>query len=124
MKVYDAQEKLVAMFTVSTGSSKNPLPLGNWKILGTSFNPTYSYDPEVLDSVEDSGQKHQVPAGPNSPVGVVWIDLSKEHYGIHGTPEPSKIGKTESNGCIRMTNWSAIAVSKVVKPGMTASLRE
>ena len=114
MKVYDAQEKLVAMFTVSTGSSKNPLPLGNWKILGTSFNPTYSYDPEVLDSVEDSGEKHQFPAGPNSPVGVVWIDLSKEHYGLHGTPEPQTIGRAQSDGCVRLTNWDAARLAQMV----------
>jgi lipoprotein-anchoring transpeptidase ErfK/SrfK len=58
-----------------------------------------------------------LPAGPNSPVGVVWIDLSKPHYGIHGTPEPSTIGRTESHGCIRLTNWDALKLAGLVKPG-------
>lgn len=114
LKAYDSDDKLVALFTVSSGSSKNPLPLGDWEINGVSFNPTYSYDPEVLDSVDDSDEKYQFPAGPNGPVGVVWIDLSKEHYGIHGTPEPQTIGRAQSDGCVRLTNWDAARLGQMV----------
>jgi lipoprotein-anchoring transpeptidase ErfK/SrfK len=73
---------------------------------------------------EDGQAKATIPPGPNGPVGVVWVDLSKPHYGIHGTPEPSKIGKTESHGCIRLTNWSATVVADSVKPGLPAVLQE
>ena len=64
------------------------------------------------------------PPGPNNPVGIVWIDLSKDHYGIHGTPEPSKIGYTQSHGCIRLTNWDAWKLAAMVKPGTPAILQE
>ncbi len=69
-------------------------------------------------------KKAEIPPGPNNPVGTIWIDLSKEHYGIHGTPKPSKIGKTESNGCVRMTNWSVAALADVVKPDVPVTMRE
>ncbi len=105
-------DKLVALFTVSSGSSEFPLPLGEWKILGEAYNPPYSYDPEVLG--KGSGETYSLPAGPNSPVGVVWIDLSKEHYGIHGTPEPDTIGRAQSSGCVRLTNWDAARLAQMV----------
>ncbi len=114
LRAYDADDKLIALFTVTSGSSKFPLPLGNWNIVGKAFNPPYSYDPEVLGKNGTDGKTHQFPAGPNSPVGVVWIDLSKEHYGIHGTPAPETIGRAESSGCVRLTNWDAARLAQMV----------
>jgi lipoprotein-anchoring transpeptidase ErfK/SrfK len=114
LKGYDEAGKLVTVFTVTTGSRSDPLPLGEWKILGKAFNPTYSYDPALLRNTPADAEKAQLPAGPNSPVGVVWIDLSKEHYGIHGTPEPQNIGRSESNGCVRLTNWDAARLAQMV----------
>ena len=116
--------KVVAQYPASTGSSHDPLPLGDWKIKGVGKHPTFHYNPKLFWDADASDTKATLPAGPNNPVGVVWVDLSKPHYGIHGTPEPSKIGKTQSHGCIRMTNWSAFAVSQAVKPGMTATLKQ
>lgn len=113
LKAYQG-EKLVALFTVSSGSSEFPLPLGEWKILGEAYNPPYSYDPEVLGKDDADGETHQLPPGPNSPVGVVWIDLSKEHYGIHGTPDPETIGRAQSSGCVRLTNWDAARLAGMV----------
>lgn len=114
MKVFDGADKLVALFTVTTGSHKDPLPLGDWKINGKSYNPQFSYDASLFWDVPDSKGEHLLPPGPNGPVGVVWIDLSKEHYGIHGTPEPQTIGRAESHGCVRLTNWDAARLAQMV----------
>ncbi|MEW4448138.1 L,D-transpeptidase family protein [Qipengyuania sp. JC766] len=111
LKAYSG-EKLVALFSVSSGSSQFPLPIGNWDIVGEAYNPDYQYDPEVLG--KGSGEVYTLPPGPNSPVGVVWIDLSKEHYGIHGTPDPETIGRAQSSGCVRLTNWDAARLSQMV----------
>lgn len=124
LQLVDAEGKVLAQFPVTTGSAQFPLPIGEWKINGVARDPVWHFDPKLIAGTKSTDEPAVIPAGPNNPVGVVWIDLSKEHYGIHGTAEPSRIGKTESNGCIRMTNWSARALADVVAPGMTASLRE
>jgi lipoprotein-anchoring transpeptidase ErfK/SrfK len=79
--------------------------------------PVLHYNPDLFWDADVSHAKAKVPAGPNSPVGIVWIDLSKPHYGIHGTPEPAQIGRTESHGCVRLTNWDAMSLSALVRPG-------
>ncbi len=114
LKVFDEADKLVALFTVTTGSDKDPLPLGDWKINGKSYNPKFSYDASLFWDVPDNRGEHLLPPGPNGPVGVVWIDLSKEHYGIHGTQEPQTIGRAESHGCVRLTNWDAARLAQMV----------
>ena len=114
LKAYDAAGKLTALFTVSSGSSAFPLPLGTWKINGKAYNPDFAFDPKLLEGVDESEGEHRLPPGPNNPVGVVWIDLSKEHYGIHGTPEPATIGRAQSSGCVRLTNWDAARVAQMV----------
>ncbi len=113
LKAYQG-DKLVALFTVSSGSSQFPLPIGEWDIVGEAYNPPYSYDPEVLSGGKEDGETFKLPPGPNSPVGVVWIDLSKEHYGIHGTPDPETIGRAQSSGCVRLTNWDAARLAGMV----------
>lgn len=124
VSLLDAADKVIARYPASSGSQHDPLPVGTWKINGVSANPVFHYNPKLFWDAKPKSEKAKIPAGPNNPVGTVWIDLSKEHYGIHGTPEPSKIGKTESHGCIRLTNWSATAVAAAVSPGMAALLQE
>jgi len=119
----DAAGKVIAHFPVTTGSAQFPLPIGEWKITGVATNPVWYFDPELIAGTAPDAKKAEIPPGPNNPVGVVWIDLSKEHYGIHGTPDPERIGKTASNGCVRMTNWSARALSGVVGPGIPVTMR-
>lgn len=120
----DASGKTIAHFPASTGSEHDPLPVGAWKVTGIAKNPVFHYNPKLFWDANPKHVKTRIPAGPNNPVGVVWIDLSKEHYGIHGTPEPSRIGKTQSHGCIRMTNWDATELAKIVAPGTPAILQE
>jgi len=122
--VVDASGGIIAHYPASTGSEYDPLPLGNWKVTGIVRNPVFHYNPKLFWDANPQHTKARIAAGPNNPVGVVWIDLSKEHYGIHGTPEPSQIGKTQSHGCIRMTNWDAAALAKFVSLGMPAILQE
>jgi lipoprotein-anchoring transpeptidase ErfK/SrfK len=114
LKAYDSKGKLLAMFTVTTGSHRDPLPLGEWGVNGVSHNPPFAYDPELFWDVPDDEEEQQLPPGPNGPVGVVWIDLTREHYGIHGTPEPETIGRAQSHGCVRLTNWDAARLAGMV----------
>ena len=120
LRVLDAQGKLVAQFQVTTGSTHDPLPLGTWKIYGADTNPKFHFNPALFWDAKKGETKAMLPPGPNGPVGVVWLDLSKEHYGIHGTPEPSLIGRTESHGCVRLANWNAARLALMVKPGTPA----
>ncbi|WP_313706589.1 L,D-transpeptidase [Massilia sp.] len=124
LMLYDASDRLVAQYPASTGSEHDPLPIGNWKIEGVHPNPTYHYNPKLFWDASPGDKKTTIAAGPNNPVGVAWIDLSKPHYGIHGTPVPKFIGKTESHGCIRLTNWSAAEVAQVVAAGTNVVLQE
>lgn len=114
LRAFDADARLIGVFTVTTGSEHDPLPLGTWKITAIDHNPKFHYNPALFWDVSDAKPQALLPPGPNSPVGVVWIDLSKPHYGIHGTPEPQTIGRTESHGCVRLTNWDAARLSTMV----------
>ncbi len=111
--------QLVAAFPVTMGSTKYPLPIGRWKATTYAYLPPFNYQPDLLENAK-TDKDVTLPPGPNGPVGVAWLDLTKEHYGIHGTNEPATIGRAESSGCIRMTNWDVIRLSRMLKPGFTA----
>jgi lipoprotein-anchoring transpeptidase ErfK/SrfK len=117
-------DKLLYYAPVTSGSEHDPLPIGDWKVNGISRNPKFHYNPALFWDAKATDEKATIPPGPNNPVGVVWIDLSKEHYGIHGTPEPKTIGKTTSHGCVRLTNWDALTVSQLVKAGTPVHFTE
>ena len=129
LKVYQGQAtsdegeagdgKLIAAFPVTMGSKQYPLPIGKWKATTYAFLPPFKYQPELLNNPK-TDKELTLPPGPNGPVGVAWLDLTKEHYGIHGTNEPQTIGRAESSGCIRMTNWDVLRLSRMMKPGFTA----
>ena len=124
LSVYDADDKLVALFSATMGSSHDPLPIGSWKIQGADYNPKFSYNAALFWDAKNPDKKALLPAGPNGPVGVVWLDLNKPHYGIHGTSHPETIGRAESHGCIRLTNWDVARLSLMVKPGTVAVFQE
>lgn len=120
LKVLDADKRLVAQFPVTTGSTKDPLPIGNWKVTTYAFLPPFNYQPDLFWEVPDNEPEQRIPPGPNGPVGVAWLDLTKEHYGIHGTPEPQTIQRAQSHGCIRMTNWDVMRLARMMQPGFQA----
>jgi lipoprotein-anchoring transpeptidase ErfK/SrfK len=124
VEAYDAGGKLIAWYAASAGSERDPLPIGEWKILGVARNPPFHYNAKLFWDAKNPTEKAKIAPGPNNPVGVVWIDLSKEHYGIHGTPEPSRVGHSQSHGCIRLTNWDAAELASMVKPNTPAILEE
>jgi lipoprotein-anchoring transpeptidase ErfK/SrfK len=124
VELLDAEGKTIAQYPASTGSEHDPLPLGAWKITGVSLDPAFHYNPELFWDADPAHAKARIAPGPNNPVGVAWIDLSKPHYGIHGTPEPATVGKSQSHGCIRVTNWSAREIAQSVKAGIPAVLQE
>jgi lipoprotein-anchoring transpeptidase ErfK/SrfK len=121
--VEDSNGKVVFHAPVTSGSEHDPLPIGTWKVTVVEQMPVFNYNPELFWDADPKHAKARIPPGPNNPVGSVWIDLSKEHYGIHGTPEPSKIGHTESHGCVRLTNWDAQRLARWVRPGMSVTFR-
>ncbi|MGH9442187.1 MAG: L,D-transpeptidase [Thermoanaerobaculia bacterium] len=122
VEALDADGKVLARYPASVGSEHDPLPIGQWKINGIGKNPVFHYNPDLFWDADAADQKTTLPAGPNNPVGVVWIDLSKPHYGLHGTAEPASIGKGQTHGCIRLTNWDALELSRSVSPGTPAIL--
>ncbi|MGF9563894.1 L,D-transpeptidase [Neorhizobium sp. JUb45] len=121
---YGADGKLISAYPATIGSSDTPSPVGNHTVARIALNPGYTYNPKINFTQGENREILQIPPGPNGPVGTVWIALSKPTYGIHGTPEPSKIGKTNSHGCIRLTNWDATELAKMVKPGTTVEFVE
>ena len=124
VKVYGSDDRLIAQFPATMGSSNDPLPIGEWKILGVARNPDFKYNPKLFWDVSNDKDAQLLKPGPNNPVGVAWLDLNKPHYGIHGTSEPHTIGRAESHGCIRLTNWDAARLAQMVSPGTPATLQE
>ena len=117
VRAYDASDNLIAFYPATIGSSERPAPSGTVTVVGIAPEPNYTYDPTRV-TYDRGDKKLVIPAGPNNPVGSVWIDLSRDTYGIHGTPDPSKIGKTFSSGCVRLTNWDAEQLAASVKAGV------
>ena len=120
----DAQEHVSAVFPVSIGGPLDPLPVGKMKITNAVENPLFTYDPALIKSAKATDSKVDIQPGPNNPVGNVWLGLTKPHWGIHGTPEPSRLGREETNGCVHLTNWDAHRLASVAKPGFVVDVRE
>jgi lipoprotein-anchoring transpeptidase ErfK/SrfK len=118
-----ADGSLVFYAPVTTGSEHDPLPIGDWKVVGVQWHPVFHYNPNLFWDARPQDARADIKPGPNNPVGVVWVALSKEHYGLHGTPEPGNIGHTESHGCVRLTNWDAARVAALVTPGTPVLFR-
>jgi lipoprotein-anchoring transpeptidase ErfK/SrfK len=112
--VFDKDSKIIAVYPATVGSDEKPSPSGVLKVTAIRKNPTYRYDPAFRFKGVRSKEPFIIAAGPNNPVGTVWIALSEKSYGIHGTPHPGRVSKSESNGCVRMTNWDAEHLAKLI----------
>lgn len=117
LTVRDRTGNVIMYAPATTGSGDDPLPIGSWSVTAVSRNPSFNYNPKLFWDADRSQRRALLPPGPNGPVGVVWIDLSKPHYGIHGTPEPGSVGYTTSHGCVRLTNWDAMRLADMVHSG-------
>nr|WP_244542004.1 L,D-transpeptidase [Afipia sp. GAS231] len=117
VKVFDPSGALVAFFPATIGSEEKPTPTGTVKVISSDANPTYRYNPDYKFKGVKTKKPFTIEPGPNNPVGSYWIGLSAEGYGIHGTPNPGKVGKSESHGCVRLTNWDVAWLGKNVRKG-------
>lgn len=117
VRAFDKDGKLLAVYPASIGSAEKPAPSGTFKVQRVARNPDYHYDPKFAFKGAHLSHKVTIKPGPNNPVGLVWIDLTAPSYGIHGTPEPDKVSKTASHGCIRLTNWDALDLAAMVRRG-------
>lgn len=118
---FDASGRLVFHAPTTLGSTYDPSPDETVKVVAITHNPHFHYDPTLYSEVPDSEPDAMLSPGPNSPVGVVWMALSKEHYGMHGTNDPESIGYASSHGCVRLVNWDADEVSRRISPGTLVS---
>jgi lipoprotein-anchoring transpeptidase ErfK/SrfK len=124
VRAYDKDGKLVGFYPATIGSTEKPAPSGTFAVRRVAYNPDYHYNPKFAWKGVKTKKPLTVKPGPNNPVGLVWIDLTAPSYGIHGTPEPDKIGKTESHGCIRLTNWDALDLAALVHRGTVVKFED
>jgi len=121
---YGAGGRELAQYPATIGDTHDPLPIGHWTITSVVHYPWYNYDPEHFWNADPKQAKAVLPPGPKNPAGAAWIGLSKEHYGIHGTPDPAHVRHGESAGCIRLTNWDVNSLSHMVRRGTPVVLEE
>lgn len=119
----DASGRILRHFPTTVGSRYDPSPEGGFRVTGVAWRPDFHYQPRLFSDVPDTDEELMLPPGPNSPVGLVWIQLSKDGYGIHGSAQPETIGYTTSHGCVRLTNWDAIALARLVAQGVPVVFR-
>jgi lipoprotein-anchoring transpeptidase ErfK/SrfK len=124
VRAFDRDGKLVGFYPASIGSDEKPAPSGTLKITRVVRYPVYTYSPRFKFPGVTAEKRLRIAPGPNNPVGSVWMNLSARTYGIHGTAEPEKIGKTPSHGCVRLTNWDARALAAMVRKGTTVTFLE
>ena len=121
LRAWAEDGSLIAVYPASIGSEEKPAPEGTYSVRAVAENPSYTYNPDYAFKGVKADKKFVIKPGPNNPVGSVWIDLSVDSFGIHGTSEPAKVGKAYSHGCARLTNWDAEDLAKLVRPGTTVT---
>ena len=122
MQAFDREGRLLAQFPISVGGKRDELPVGKLKIVSEVKDPVFNYDPALMWDAKKHHAKIKIAPGPNNPVGVVWMALSKPHYGLHGTPQPALVGRRETHGCIHFTNWDALKLAALAAPGIPVNV--
>jgi lipoprotein-anchoring transpeptidase ErfK/SrfK len=122
LQVLDAKGAVVAQFPISVAGRRDEIPAGKLRVVSEVRDPTFDFDPGKLNDRNPNHTRVKIAAGPHSPIVVLWMGLSKPHYGIHGTPQPSLVGRTETNGCIHLTNWDALKLSALASPGIPVNV--
>lgn len=120
LEAFDAEDRLIAHFPCSIAARVEKRPVGELQVVNFALNPDYTFDPAVFPESPEARtitRKLRIPPGPNNPVGAAWITLDKPGYGIHGTPRPEDVGRTESHGCFRLANWNADFLLRLVTAG-------
>ena len=120
----DAESRPLAQFPISLGTPRDELPPGTLKVTNEVTNPSFDYDPILLHDTNIAHSKVTIPPGPNNPIGVLWMGLSKKHFGIHGTANPAMVGHTQTNGCVHLTNWDAMKLSSIASAGIAVEVRD
>jgi len=124
VEALDSTGKVLFYAPANIGGAHDPLPVGEWKVTAIVHNPWYNYNPDLFWDPEDPNTTAKIPPGPNGPVGLVWIGISKPHYGMHGAADPELIGRAHSDGCVRMTNWDALELAKLVEVSTPVIMKE
>jgi lipoprotein-anchoring transpeptidase ErfK/SrfK len=123
LQALDRSGRVLAQFPISLGGPRDPIPVGKLKIVTEVRDPVFTYDPALVHGAKAHYVKTDIAPGPNNPVGVIWMGLTKPHYGIHGTPEPSQVGRSETQGCVHLTNWDALRLSVIASAGVVVDVR-
>jgi lipoprotein-anchoring transpeptidase ErfK/SrfK len=121
---FNSEGRLIALFPCSIARDKSRRPAGELQVKNVAPNPTYLYDPQLFEPGGPKRSKLVIPPGPNNPVGLAWIGLSLQGYGMHGTPLPEHIGRAESKGCFRLANWNAVKLLAMVRPGLPVVIED
>ena len=124
LQALDAAGEVLYHFPTTVGAGYDESPSGELAVSGRAYAPTFHYQPKLFADVADTEPEAMLPAGPNSPVGLVWVQLSKENFGIHGTAEPANIGYSTSHGCVRLTNWDALFLARRLANGVRVRFSE
>jgi lipoprotein-anchoring transpeptidase ErfK/SrfK len=120
LDAFDRNTNLLAHFPCSIARQVEKRPVGRLEVETIALNPNYKFSPEIFPESEEARQLKRplmIPQGPNNPVGTAWIGLNRPGYGIHGTPRPEEVGRTESHGCFRLANWNAEYLAQLVEIG-------
>jgi lipoprotein-anchoring transpeptidase ErfK/SrfK len=118
LQVVDRAGSVVAQFPISIAGRRDEIPDGTLKVTSEVRDPVFDFDPAKLGDSNPKHSRTKIAPGPNSPIGVMWLGLSKPHYGIHGTPQPNLVGRTETHGCVHLTNWDVTRLAKLASPGV------
>ena len=124
LQALDREGRVIAQFPISLGGPRDPLPPGTYKLANEVRDPAFYYDPALMWDAKAHHEKKKIAPGPNNPVGLVWFGLTKPHYGIHGTPEPSRVGRMETHGCVHLTNWDALKLSAMASAGLAMTVKD